>query len=171
MKKVTLIAVALVLFLGGCTVQTTLSPPMFIERFGEKYPEFTLDTDNAFYENDKFVLFAENRSGRRFAIEMTVDSAGRVQKISLACIETDKAYEFYSFAECVADIYAPQEDFLAAAKKIFDGKDYSYYETQSYYYCFSQNEAGLCFTVEDKRFAPPKDEGLTLKENGTVTSR
>ncbi len=171
MKKLTVTALAFVVLLSGCTVQTALNPSMFIERFEEKYPEYNLDSDNAFYENDKFVLFAENPSGRRFVIEMAVDSAGRVQKISLACVETDKAYEFYLFAECVADVFAPEEDFSAAAKIIFGGKDYSYYETQKYYYCFSQNETGFCFTVEDKRYAPEKSEGLTLKENETVTSR
>lgn len=169
MRKLAVLAVAVALLLCGCTEQSTLNPSLFVERFAKSYSEFNVDTESIFYEENKCVVFIENASGRRFAMEMTADPSDRVQKISLACIETDKAYEFYYLAECVAENYAPQEDFSAAAKVIFSGKKYSYYETQWYYYCFSENESGLYFCIEDKHFAPQKDEHLTLKENDIVT--
>lgn len=169
MKKAALIAVAFALLLSGCTVQAEQNPSLFVERFAENYPKFKLDVDSMFYDQDKCVVFAENTGGRRFAMEMTVDSSDRVQKISLACVETDKAYELYHLAECVTKIYAPQEDFSAVAKMIFGSKNYSYHETQWYYYCFSQNESGLYFCIENKQLSPPKEERLTLKENDFVT--
>ncbi len=169
MKKLGVTFLALTLFLSGCTVQPTLNPSIFIERFAESYSEFAVDADSVFYEDNKCVAFIENASGRRFVTEMTVDPSDRVQKISLACVETDKAHEFYYLAECIAKIYAPEEDFSSAAKMIFSGKNYSYHETQWYYYSFSQNEAGLCFCIENKHFAPQKDERLTLRENDIVT--
>lgn len=169
MKKTALIAVISLLLLSGCTVQTTQNPSLFAERFAESYPEFTLDIDSMFYDRDKCVVFVENTNGRRFAMEMTVDSSDRLQKISLACVETDKAHELYYLAECVARIYAPQENFSDAAKTIFGDKSYSYYETQWYYYCFSQNETGLYFCIENKQLSPIKEEHLTLKENDLIT--
>lgn len=170
MKKLTVFFVSFVLLLSGCTVQTTLNPSLFIERFMQKYPEFDVEKDGMFYDGDKSVVFIENQSGRRFAMEMAVDSADRVQKISLACVETDKANELYYLSECIAETYAPEEDFVAAAKMLFGGENYSYHETRWYYYCFSQNETGLYFCIENKRFAPQKEEHLTLRENETLIS-
>ncbi len=170
MKKITVFFLAFVLLLGGCTVQSVQNPSLFIERFMQKHPEFHVEKDGMFYDGNNSVVFMENQSGRRFAMEMTVDSADRVQKISLAGVEADKAYEFYYLAECVAETYAPEEDFSAAAKLLFGGESYSYHETQWYYYCFSQNETGLYFCIENKRFAPQKEECLTLRENETSIS-
>lgn len=172
MKKITVVALAFVVLFSGCTVQSAVNPSLLIERFAEKYPEYTVDADSLFYENDKCVLFVQNQNRLRFAVEMTVDSADRVQKISLACIETDKADEFCCFAKNIVEIYAPDEDFSLVEKIIFNGKNYSYHETQWYYYSFSLNESGLCFCIENKQFAPQKDECLTLRENElSITSR
>lgn len=169
MKKTALIAVVFVMLLSGCTVQATQNPSLFVERFAENYPELKLDVDSMFYDKDKCVVFIENSSGRRFATEMTVDSSDRIQKISLACVETNKAHELYYLAECITKIYAQQEDFSAVAKMLFGSNNYSYYETQWYYYSFSQNESGLYFCIENKQLSPPKEEHLTLKENDYVT--
>ena len=87
------------------------------------------------------------------------------------CTDAEKAEEFYHLAECVSKLYAQQEDFEAAAKKLFSGKKYAYYETQWYYYCFSETETGLFFSIESKRLAPAKEERLTLKENENLISR
>ena len=73
MKKLGVTFLALTLFLSGCTVQTTLNPSIFIERFAESYSEFAVDADSVFYEDNKCVAFIENASGRRFVTEMTVD--------------------------------------------------------------------------------------------------
>lgn len=170
MKKTALIAIISVLLFSGCTVQPEQNPSIFVKRFSESFPEFKTDTDSMFYDEDNCVVFVENQVGRRFAMEMTVDPSDRVQKISLACVETDKVYEFYHLAECVVKTYAPQEDFSSASKMIFDNENYSYYETQWYYYCFSQNESGLYFCIENKQLAPQKEEHLTLKENDVVTA-
>ena len=168
MKKIGFIAVVMMLLLSACSTQSEVNPELFVNRFIEAYPEFTVDTEQMFYENSKCVVFINNSADRRFVAEMTVDDADRVQKISLACAETDKAEELYYLAECVVKLYAPQEDFEAAAKLLFDGKNYSYYETQWYYYCFSKTETGMFFSIESKRLAPTKEEQLTLKENETV---
>lgn len=169
MKKTALIAVILVLLFCGCTVQATQNPSLFVERLAENCPEFKLDVDDMFYDQNKCVVFVENTVGGRFAMEMAVDSFDRVQKISLACVETDKADELYCLAKCVAKTYAPQENFSEAAKMIFSNKSYAYYETQWYYYCFSQNESGLYFCIENKQLSTPKEEHLTLKENDLIT--
>lgn len=171
MKKTLLLVAALLLLLTSCSVQSEVNPDLFIGRFAQAYPEFTVDTEQTFYENGKCVVFINNSAGRRFAVEMTVDEADRVQKISLACTEADKADEFRYLAECVSELYAPQEDFKEAANAVFEGKNYAYRETQWYYYCFSKTETGLFFSIENKRLAPAKEERLTLKENETLISR
>ena len=169
MKKISVVAVLILFFLTACTVQETMNPDLFIERFTDQFPEFSVDAEQMFYENEKCVVFLNNQGGRRFAMEMTVDSADVVQKISLACAETDKADDFYNLAESVVKVYAPDEDFKTASKKLFCGKKYSYYETQWYYYSFSESETGLIFCIENKRLSPEKEERLTLKENDIVT--
>lgn len=171
MKKIVFIVVALMVLMTACSTQSEVNPDLFIGRFIEAYPEFTVNTEQMFYEDNKCVAFINNSAGRRFAAEMTVDDADRVQKISLACIEAEKAEEFYHLAECVSKLYAQQEDFDATAKKLFSGKNYAYHETQWYYYCFSETETGLFFSIESKRLAPAKEERLTLKENETLIAR
>lgn len=171
MKKLLFIFVAMLILLTSCSTQSEVNPDLFIRRLAEKHPEFTVDTEQMFYEDNKCVAFINNSAGRRFAAEMTVDEADRVQKISLACAEADKAEEFYYLAECVAKLYAPQEDFEAAANNLFIGKNYAYHETQWYYYCFSQTETGFYFSIENKRLAPEKEERLTLRETETLISR
>ena len=173
MKKilpVLLSAVSIFLLFCSCTVQEEVSPDLFISRFTETYPDYSVETDGMFYENEKSVLFANDSSGNRFAIEMTTDEQGRVRKISLACVDADKAENMFSFAKHILSVYAPHEDAQSVAKSLNSGKSFSYYETQWYYYSFSSTEAGLFFSVENKKLSPEKDVGLTLKENDIVTT-
>lgn len=171
MKKMLLVAVAAMLLLTSCSTQSQVNPDLFIRRFSQTYSEFAVETEQMFYEEGKCVVFINNSSDTRFAAEMSVDEADRVQKISLACTDADKAEEFRYFAECVSRLYAPQEVFNAVSQNLFGGKKYAYRETQWYYYCFSQTETGLFFSIENKRIAPAKEERLTLKENETLIVR
>ena len=171
MKKAIFVVVAMLFLLTACSTQTEVNPDLFVSRFMQAYPEFNVNAEQMFYENDKCVVFVDNSAGVRFVAEMTVDEADRVQKISLACAETDRVEELYFLAECVAKLYAPQEDFETIAKELFCEKNYSYYESQWYYYCFSKTETGLFFSIENKYLAPTKTEGLTLKENETILTR
>lgn len=143
---------------------------MLLARLAESFTEFTAETDSMFYEDDRCVVFVNSASGKRFAMEMTLDSLERVQKICLACDETDKAEEFYSLAEKLTAVYAPDEDFKDASEKLFGKENYSYYESQWYYYAFSKNETGLFFSIENKKLAPEKELELTLKENDIITA-
>ena len=140
MKKVIFVVIALLFLLSACSTQTEVNPDLLVSRFSQTYPEFKVNAEQMFYENDKCVVFIDNSAGRRFAAEMTVDEADRVQKISLACAETDRAEELYFLAECVTKLYAPQENFETVAKELFGKKHYAYYETQWYYFCFSKTE-------------------------------
>ncbi len=155
---------------SSCTVQEEVSPDLFVSRFGEKYPAYSLENDGMFYEKEKCVLFAADASGTRFAVEMTTDEQGRVRKISLACTDADKAENMFSFAKDIVSVYAAQEDGQSVAESLNSGKSFSYHETQWYYYSFSSTETGLFFSVENKKLSPEKEVGLTLKENDIVTT-
>ena len=168
MKKVVFVVIALLFLLSACSTQAEVNPDLFVSRFAQTYPEFKVNAEQMFYENDKCVVFIDNSAGRRFAAEMTVDEADRVQKISLACAETDRAEELYFLAECVTKLYAPQENLETALNALFGDENYTYYESQWFNYCFSKTETGLFFSIENKRLAPTKAEQLTLKENETV---
>lgn len=173
MKKilsVLLSTVSIILLFSSCTVQEEVSPELFISRFAETYPDFSVETDGMFYENEKSVLFANDASGCRFVVELTADEQGRVRKISLACVDADMAENMFSFAKDIVSVYAPHENAQSVAEKLNGEKSFSYYETQWYYYSFSSTEAGLFFSVENKKLSPVKDVGLTLKENDIVTT-
>lgn len=163
-------AVNVLLLLSSCTVQEEVSPDLFISRFAQVYPDYSLEADGMFYENEKCVLFANDASGNRFAIEMTADERGRVRKISLACVDADKAENMFSFAKDVISVYAADENPESVAASLNIGKNYSYHETQWYYYSFSSTETGLFFSVENKKLSPEKEVALTLKENDIVTT-
>lgn len=168
MKKIIIIAVLTVLFLSSCTVQQEVNPDLFMSRLSESYPELSVESENAFYEEGKCVVFV-NLLRLRCVAEMTLDGNERVQKISIACAETDNADEFISFAERITAVYAPDEDFSSVSEILFGSERYSYHETQWYYYTFSQNETGFFFSIENKKLAPQKEIELTLKENDIVT--
>lgn len=168
MKKLFMIVVLTVLFLSSCTLQQEVNPDLFMSRLSESYPEISVESENAFYEESKCVVFV-NSSGMRYATEMTTDNNERVQKISIACAKTDNADKFISFAEKITAVYAPDEDFGSVSEMLFGGERYSYHETQWYYYAFSQNETGFFFSIENKKLAPQKEIELTLKENDIVT--
>ena len=169
MKRILPIIFACLLFLSSCTVQEAVSPDLFVSRFAESFPDFNIESEGMFYEGNRSVLFLNDESGNRFAVEMTADSLERVQKISLACADADKVKELFSFAEKVISVYAPDENSDSVMNALSNGKYFSYHETLWYGYAFSKTESGLFFSVENKHFAPEKETCLTLKENETVS--
>ncbi len=169
MKKLFSLMFVMLFLLCSCTVQAEMNPEIFVSRFSEKYPDCKLETEGMFYEGNKSVLFANDETQNRFALEITTDSSERVQKISLACSGADKAESLFVFAEKVLSVYAPEEDINAVLHNLADGKYFSYYETLWYGYAFSQTESGAFFSVENKRFAPERESVLTLKENESVS--
>ncbi len=169
MKRILVLVFVFLFLLYSCTVQKEVSPDLFLSRYSEAFPEYRLETDGMFYEGNKCVLFVNDASGNRFAVEMTSDSQGRVQKISLACADADKAENLFSFARNVLEVYSPEEDADSVLQSLADGKYFSYCETLWYGYAFSQTENGLFFSVENKHFAPERESGLTLKENESVS--
>lgn len=168
MRRILPLIFALLIFLSACTVQEAVSPDLFVSRFAEAFPDYQLESDGAFYENDKCVLFANDGFGNRFAVEMTSDSQGRVQKISLACANADKAENLFSFARDILSVYAPEEDANSVLQSINDGNYFSYYETLWYSYAFSKTGSGLFFSIGNKHYAPVNEPELTLKENESL---
>ena len=169
MKRIFLLSVAFLIFLSSCSVQEAVSPDLFVSRFAQSFPDFKIESEGMFYEGNKSVLFVNDESGNRFAVEMTADSYERVQKISLACVDADKVEELFSFAGKVISVYAPDEDSASVMNALSNGKYFSYHETLWYGYAFSKTESGLFFSVENKHFASEKESCLTLKENETVS--
>ncbi|MBR2868472.1 MAG: hypothetical protein IKB88_05345 [Clostridia bacterium] len=167
MKKI-LVLIPLFLFLSACSVQENVSPDLFVSRLEKTVRDAAIDSDGIFYENEKSVVYADY-GGCRFAIEMTCDSDGKVKKISLACNDTDKAECFYSFIKNIVSVYAPDEDCDRILQNLCCGKQFSFYESQWYSYSFSSAVSGFYFGVENKKLAPAKDIGLTLKPNDIVT--
>lgn len=157
--------------LSSCTVQEEVGPDMFISRFVEEYSDFSFEVNGMFYEKNKCAFFVTDSSGTRFAVEMTTDEQeGKVQKISLACKNADKAENMLSFAKKIVSVYAPDENTQSVTEKFAEGKNFSYHETQWYYYSFSSTEAGLFFSVENKKLSPEKEEELTLRQNDIATT-
>lgn len=169
MKRAVLFALLFLVLMSGCTVQETVNPDLFTARFSESFPDFVFETDSMFYENDKCVVFVNSASGQRYAVEMTLDTGERIQKVSLACTNTDKADEFRSFAEKIIAVYASQEEPASVLTELYSVNNYSYFESQWYYYTFSKTEAGLFFGIENKKLSPEKGIGLTLRENDLIT--
>ena len=157
------------LLLASCTVQAEVSPELFVSRFAKNYPSYSPETENMFYENGKSVLFVTDSDKTRFALEMTSDERGRVQKISLACADSDKTDAFSAFVRDVISVYAADEDAEAVLKKTVNGESFAYHETLRYYYSFSDTEAGLFFAVENKKLSPEKEVVPTLKPNDIIT--
>lgn len=168
MRRIFLLISALLLLLSSCTVQEAVSFDLLIARFGKVFPEYLLETDGVFYEDDKCVLFANDGSGNRFAVEMTADARGRVQKISLAYAEAEKSESLFSFARDILMVYAPEEDSDAVLQSLNDGNYFSYHETLWYSYAFSKTGSGLFFSIVNKHFASVNQPELTLKENETA---
>lgn len=169
MKKILSLIFIFLLLLSSCTVQEAVSPDLFVSRFAESFPDFNIKSEGMFYEGNRSVLFLNDESGNRFAVEMTADSLERVQKISLACADADKVKELLSFAEKVISVYAPDENSDSVMNALSNGKYFSYHETLWYGYAFSKTESGLFFSVENRHFAPEKVTHLTLKENETMS--
>lgn len=61
-------------------MQEAVSPDLFVSRFAQSFPDFNIESEGLFYEGNKSVLFVNDESGNRFAVEMTADSLERVQK-------------------------------------------------------------------------------------------
>ena len=169
MKKIIPLTAFFLLFLCSCTIQKEMDSQLFLSRFSEKFPDYRSEIDEIFFEDDKSVVFVNDIAGNRFALEMKSDLQGRVQKISLACSGADKAECLLSFAKDVLLVFAPDEDIEAVFQSITDGDYFSYYETLWYSYAFSQTENGTFLSVENKRFAPERESGLTLKENESIS--
>ncbi len=165
MKRILPTVIAFVLFFSSCTVQETVNSDLFISRFADAFPDYLIESENIFYEGNKSACFVNDASGNRFAVEMTADSVGRLQKISLACVDADKVDETISFAMKIISVYAPDEDSASVINALSNGKYFSYHETLWYSYAFSKTENSLFFSIENKRFAPEKESSLTLKEN------
>lgn len=159
----------LVFLLTSCTVQDAVNIDLFIERLSEKYPVYNAGSDKMFFENNKCVLFTKDENGINYSLELTSDLQGNLYKISLACIETDKADLILNFAKNLVSVYAPTENRNAVISNLRKDKLFSFYETDWYSYAFSETENGLFFSVENKRFTSEDVSVLTLKNNKEIT--
>ena len=169
MRKILPLIFAVMLLFSACTVQEAVSPDLFISRFADEFPDYQLETDGAFYEGDTCVLFANDVSGNRFAVEMTADSQGRLKKISLACADADKAEDLFSFARDIISVYAPGENADSILQSLDDGNYFSYHETLWYSYAFSKTGSGLFLGIGNKHYASVSEPRLTLRENESVS--
>lgn len=167
MKKLILFILAAALIaLPACSVQENTSPELFIERLKKNNENLIFESDSAFWEDNAWFCFAEDNNGTKFSFEIQTDENGNAKKISLACIQTDKAEEFFSAVKSIIKTYAPEDDAEQAAQALIAEKSgFSYFETQWHRYAFAKSESELYFSAESAKLVPQSDVPLSLKPN------
>lgn len=171
MKRI--VALLLVfLTLTACSVQEKMSPMIFIERIGQTDKKLIIDTENLFFENKNLVCYAVYAQKTKLVFEISTDEHGNSDKISLACIQTDKAPDFILCAKSVFSVCSPDDDSDAVFKELFGSKELSdecrYYETQWHSYAAVLSENGLFFSIENKKLVPQSEVEFSLKQNDIV---
>ena len=170
MKRI-ICAVAALVFLAACSVQENMSPQIFIERLQKNDSRFAVDTDNSFVDGG-FVYFVNYDNGLELVFEISTDEQGNSDKISLACIQTDKADEFIVCAEKTVEVYAPDDSADEVIKSLFSGRElngeYVYYETLWHSYSAVLSENGLYFSALSKKLMPNSEVEFSLKQNDIV---
>ena len=158
--------------LTACSVQEKMSPWIFVERMRQTDKNLVIDTENSFFENEKMVCYAVYADKTKLVFEISTDEHGNSDKISLACVQTDKAADFVLCAKSIASVYSTEDDSDNVAKELFGTKELSdecrYYETQWRSYAAVLSENGLYFSVESKKLVPQTEVEFSLKQNDIV---
>ena len=168
MKKLILLPLIFVtVMFSSCSVQKTMSSALFIERIQMLNGNIVFDTENAFFEDGKYICFAKNENGTEYIMEFETDESGNAKKICLACRETDKAEEFKLFTKSIIKTYSPDDDTDAVISEL--SKDtYCHCDTQWHRYSAVNEKKCLFFSVESKKLATSSDAELTLKQNDII---
>lgn len=173
MKKIlVMINLVLIAFLTACSVQEKVSPDIFIERLSERNENFVFDTENCFVEDKKYVFFAKYDIVIDTVFEITTDEQENAEKISLACVQTDKAESFISCTKKVIETYSPDDNADEIITALFDNTKLDeknrYFETQWHSYSAALSKNGLFFSVKNKKLIEESSVEFSLKENDIV---
>lgn len=168
MKK-TVILVIILMLLSSCSVQEKMNAEMFFERFKKSGPELDFQNSEYFYTDDKCQLFIKNTNGTEFLIELFNDKKNNINKITITCSDTKAQADFLFCAKHIVKTFSFDDSAESVLNEICkDGKinkEFSYHETQWYYYALASNNNILFFSVENKKLSPDKNTDLTLKPN------
>lgn len=168
MKK-TILIIFVLLFLSSCSVQEKMNSEMFIERFSKSGAELDFQNAEGFYNDEKYLCYIKNANGTELLIELFEDEESNISKITLACSDIKAQAEFISCAKHIIETFSFDDSADSVLKEICkDGKinnEFSYYETQWYYYSTASTENILFFSIENKKLSPPKNTEFTLKPN------
>lgn len=170
MRKIYLISLVFVLFLlCGCSVQEKMNADMFFKRLSSQTADFDYENIEVFYEEKRCVCFIKDKYTSDFVFEFTANDIGDINKISFACNETDKAEDFVKYVKDIISVYSPDENTDEIISALTDnGKiisDYTYYETQWYYWSSFSDKNGLYFSVINKKLSEPVTVLYSLKPN------
>lgn len=146
-----------------------MSPEIFFGRLSEQTDVFDFKNSEIFYENSDYVCFVKDKIGTDHVFELSITDEGDINKISLACSNTDKAENFISYIREVINVYSPKENADEIIVSLTEsGKiktELNYYDTQWYSWCIYADKNGLYFSVTNKKFAVQSETALTLKPN------
>ncbi len=170
-------------FLGACTMQDTMNPAIFAERFCE-YSGFTAARQETLFDENKALCFAKSEAGTQILLGMRTDEGGNVISVSASVDFTDgepretAAADFLTACDGCVEIFAQEdsESYAEIAKALGFAKELpkgntAYHDTQWYRYALIVTDGAAYFSVESKRAVPDSAVEFSLRETESFSPR
>ena len=171
MKRITVILV-LFSFLCSCSLQSEVTPRIFVNRLINADDKFVFDEYINFSHKNIHTYYFNYSENLYPVIEIWTDGHGNARKIDLACTQTDMVDLFTECTGKLISVYAPEENVDDIINVLYGDKSvtdkFNYYESQWYLYSAIISGNGIYFSVENKKISPQSEIQLSLKANDKV---
>lgn len=171
-RRLCFLLLPFVILFSSCSVQENMSPAIFLNRLSKQTDVFDFENSEQFIDDNKYICFVNDNTGKEHVFELSLTETGDINKISLACIKTDKAENFISYIRQIIFVYAPEENENEIINSITEnGKitdKIKYYETQWHSWCSYADKNGFYFSVTNKKLVEQTTVEFSLKPNDKI---